>query len=342
MSKLIAKLSGSAAWGMTGIGPKPTLAPPDEQGGGNGGESGQQQQSEEGKGSEGEGQANGGGKEGEGESRAARMGGLMSQRSKAGGEGEGNGEGEGDGKQQTEEDGRPKGLADKFWNAKDKTVNVDAITKAYADLEKAHGDLKRQKGGGEVPKDAAEYFKEGVTVPEEAVNFKGLGADDPGVKAWADVCQKRGIGKTLATELMSDMLVTMNGHVAAPIDPEIEMKALGKSGPAMIDGLYTWVDGMERAGDLAEDDIDVIESIMGTAKGARFLAKMRNMTGEKPIPVTPGEGSRGMSTEQWNDEMKAAIKAKDYKKQAELEALGERINGTDNAFSGRPGGYSIG
>ena len=342
MSKLIAKLSGSAAWGMTGIGPKPTLAPPDEQGGGNGGESGQQQQSEEGKGSEGEGQANGGGKEGEGESRAARMGGLMSQRSKAGGEGEGNGEGEGDGKQQTEEDGRPKGLADKFWNAKDKTVNVDAITKAYADLEKAHGDLKRQKGGGEVPKDAAEYFKEGVTVPDDAANFKGLGADDPGVKAWAEVCQKRGIGKTLATELMSDMLVTMNGHVAAPVDPEREMQALGKGGPAMIDGLFTWIDGMEQSGDLAEDDIDVIESIMGTAKGARFMAKIRNMTGEKPIPVNVGEGARGMSAQQWRDEMREAVKAKDYKKQAELEALGERINGTDNAFSGQPGGYNIG
>lgn len=346
MSKLIARLSGSAAWGMTGIGPKPTLAPPDDNGSGGGNNAGNEgQQGEEGQqngGGNGDGEGQGNGEQkGENQSRASRMGGLMSQRSKTGGEGEGNGNDDGQ-QQQTEEDGRPKGLADKFWNAKDKTINVDALTKAYSDLEKAHGDLKRQKGGGEVPKDPAEYFKEGVTVPEDATNFKGLGADDPGVKAWAEVCQKRGIGKALATELMSDMLVTMNGHVAAPIDPEAEMKSLGKGGPAMIDGLFTWVDGMERAGDLSEDDIGVIESIMGTANGARFLAKMRNMTGEKPIPVTPGEGSRGMSAEQWNDEMKAAIKAKDYKKQQELEAIGERINGTDNAFSGRPGGYSIG
>lgn len=346
MTETIKHLQGSVAWGMMGIGPKPTLAPPDDNGSGGSNAGNEGQQNEEGQqqggaNSEGEGQGNGEQK-GENQSRTQRMGGLMSQRSKAGGEGGGNGEGEGEGQQQTEEDGRPKGLADKFWNAKDKTVNVDAITKAYADLEKAHGDLKRQKGGGEVPKDPAEYFKEGVAVPEEAVNFKGLGADDPGVKAWAEVCQKRGIGKALATELMSDMLVTMNGHVAAPIDPEAEMKSLGKGGPAMIDGLFTWVDGMEQAGDLSEDDIGVIESIMGTANGARFMAKMRNMTGEKPIPVNPGEGTRGMSAEQWNDEMKAAVKAKDYKRQAELEAMGERINGTENAFSGRPGGYSIG
>lgn len=346
MSKLIAKLSGSAAWGMTGIGPKPTLAPPNE-GGSGGGDEGQNNEGNEGSdgsGDEGQQGQGDGNQEGKSESRTSRMGGLMSQRSKAGGDGQNQGQenNDGDDKSGTEADGRPKGLADKFWNSKEKTVNFDALNKAYTDLEKAHGDLKRQKGGGDVPKEAADYFKEGVTVPEDAVNFKGLGSDDPGVKAWAEVCQKRGIGKTLATELMSDMLVTMNAHVAAPIDPELEMKALGKGGPSMIDGLFTWVDGMEAAGDLSEDDIEVVETIMGTAKGARFLAKMRNLTGEKPIPVNAGEGVRGMSPDQWQEEMKQAVKEKNYKRQAELEAMGERINGTENAFSGRAGGYNIG
>lgn len=351
MKERLGILGSSAAWAMTGIGPKPVMAPPNE--GGSGGSGDDDGDNGNGAG-DGDGSSNGdgggdSGGDGKGDKsspgRAAKLGGLFSKRSdgagtKDGGDG---GDGSGDDGAKTEPDGRPKGLAEKFWNAKDKSINVDALTRSYQDLEKAHGELKRSKGpgGGEVPESADGYFAE-LKVPVEADKFAGLTPDDPGLKSWAAVCKKYGVGKDLATNLMSDMLVSMNDHAPAPIDPDQEMKALGKTGPALVDGLFVWVDGLERGGQLSEDDIGVIENMMMTASGARTLAKFRNMSGEQSIPVTPGSGTRGMSQDQWHDEMKAAVKAKDYKRQSELEEMGNMINGTEQGMSGRQGGLNIG
>lgn len=218
-------------------------------------------------------------------------------------------------------------IADKFLN-KDKTVNVEALSKAYTDLEKAHGELRRSKGpaGGEVPENAEDYFKAGVTVPDDATNFKGLGSDDPGVKSWAEVCKEEGLGKDIAGRLMSKMLVKMNDHAAPPIDEEEEFKALGKNAQATIDGVFLWVDSRTASGEFSEDDIAVIDGLSQTANGIRLLAKFRNMAGEKPIPVDPGGGVRGMSVEQLDEAYKDAVKKGDYKEQARLDELRNRIN----------------
>lgn len=334
MKEQLERLRGGIAWGMTGFGPKPTLAPPDETGndGGEEGDDGNEGGADPG--SEG-----GDDKAGEQPKSKLEGKGLFAKRTQQQQE---QNDGETNDADPPPADGRPKGLADKFWDAEKKSIRVDALIKAQTDAEKALGELKRQKGpgGGEVPETEDGYFPDGVTLPETVENLS-VTPDDPGLKAWAKICKKEGIGKDLATRLMTSMFVEMDQFAPAPIDPEQEMKALGKGGEQLVDGLFVWVEGMERAGDLAEDDIEVIEQIMTTAKGARFLAKMRNMSGEKPIPVAPGSGQRGMSQDQWNEEYKAAVKAKDYKRQAELEALGEHINGTEPGISGRTGGYSI-
>lgn len=334
MNEKLKQYAGGVSWIMAGRGPKPVLAPPDETGNAGAGaddDAGNDDAGDD-KGSAGD-DASGGDKP----SGKTKLGGLFA------GKADDKGDGTGADDDKPGEDGRPAGLADKFWNPKDKTVNVDALTKSYKEIEKAYGELKRSKvpAGGEVPKDAAEYFADGVKVPEAAANFKDLGNDDPGVKSWAEVCQKRGIGKDLATGLMSDMLVAMNGHAPVPIDPAEEMKALGPNGAALVDGVYVWIDGKAQAGEFSEDDVSVIETMSQTANGIRLLAKFRNLSGVEPIPVTPGAGTRGMSQDQWHNEMKAAVKAKDYKRQAELEEMGNSINGTEPGISGRQGGVNI-
>lgn len=294
-----------------------------------------------------EGGAGGDGKGGKPGSKLGRSG-LFSQRSGGGDSGAGNGDGGNDDEDpdagKPDADGRPKGLADKFWDPDKKTIRVDALVKANQDAERAIGELRRQKGpgGGEVPKTADEYFKEGVTLPD-TVERLTITPDDPGLKAWAEICKEEGIGKDLAKRLMTNMFVRMDQFAPDPVDPVVEMKALGKGGPQMVDGLFAWVEGMERAGDVAEDDLDVIEGLMQTAKGARFLAKMRNMTGEEPIPVNPGGGAAGMSLDQLDAKFKEAVKNKDYAEQERLDALRDRINpdGQQPGISGRAGGYSI-
>lgn len=328
MKERIEQLRGGVAWAMTGIGPKPVMSPPDEQGNDGGQDNSGNDQgganASGGSGNENDGNGDGAGDKG---GRVGKLGGLFANRTNGNADDGKGGDNGGSDNAEPGADGRPAGLADKFWNAKDKTVNFDALNKAYTDLEKAHGELKRSKTvGGEVPENAADYFSQGVTVPEAADRYAGLTADDPGVKAWADTCKKYGVGKDLAGKLMSEMLVTMNDHAPVPIDPEQEMKALGKGGPALVDGLFVWVDGLERAGELSEDDIGVVETLSRTANGMRFLAKLRNMTGEKPIPVDPGGGAKGMSLDQLNAEYKEAVNKKDYKRQAELDELRTRLN----------------
>lgn len=267
--------------------------------------------------------------------------GLFSKRAAGGDSGSNNGDA-GNGDTNGDDGVKPK-IPDKFLN-KDGTPNVDGMAKAYADLEKAHGDLKRSKtpGGGEVPETADGYFAEGVKLPDSVENLT-VTADDPGLKSWAKICKEEGIGKDLATRLMTKMFVEMDEFAPAPIDPDKEMESLGKGGPAMVDGLFVWVDGMERAGDLSVDDVNVIEQIMMTANGARFLAKMRNLSGEKSIPVSPGSGARGMSEAQLDEAYKQAVKDKNYAEQERLDALRDQVapEGTAPGISGRAGGYSI-
>jgi len=324
MNERIQHYRGSVAFGMTGYGPKPVFAPPGETGSGDGGDDGDNGSGDDNGGSggddaEGKGASGSDGK-GNGDGSKLTGKGLFSKGKAGGDSGAGNGDG-GD-----EADAGPK-VADKFLN-KDKSVNVDALAKAYTELEKAHGDLKRNKGpgGGEVPKTAEEYFSAGVKVPDEAPNFQGLEADDPGLKSWAEVCKKRGIGKDLATGLMSDMLIAMNDHAVPPLDPEEEFKSLGKNAQATVDGVFVWVSSLERTGELSEDDIGQIEQLSQTANGIRLLAKFRNMSGEKPIPVNPGGGVRGMSIEQLDEQYKAAVNKGDYAEQARLDDLRNKIN----------------
>ena len=91
---------------------------------------------------------------------------------------------------------------------------------------------------------------------------------------------------------------------------------------------------------LSEDDVEIAEGLANTAKGMRFLARMRAISGGDPIPVNIGDGTRGMTREQWNDAMKDAIKAKDYREQERLEELGKMINGEEASHGGRPGGFT--
>lgn len=339
MKQQIERLRGGVAFGMMGIGPKPVMSPPDETGN-DGGEGGDNAGGDNG--------GNQGGDSGSGDggdkssSRSSRMGGLFANRQQANGD---TSQGGADGDEAPPSDGRPAGLAEKFWDADKKAIRIDALATAYKDLERVHGELKRSKGpiGGEVPEDASGYFSEGIQIPENADRFKSLAADDPGVKAFADVCKARGIGKDLASAIMSDMLVAMNEHAAIPIDPEQEMRSLGKGGPSLVDGLFVWCEGLEAAGQLSGEDLDVIEGLAGTAKGIRLLAKFRNMTGEQPIPIDPGGGVNGMSLDQLDTAYKEAVKKGDYAEQERLDALRAKINpeGQAPGISGRQGGYSI-
>lgn len=242
---------------------------------------------------------------------------------------------------ETHDDGRPEGISDKFWDAEKKAVRTDALVKSYAELEAAHGKLKREKSvGGEVPEKAEDYFRDGLDLGDDVDRLTVDGPDDPGLKAWGKICHKYGIGKELAVNLARDMFGEMNEFAPAPIDPDQEYEALGKGADAIIDGVFTWVDGAERSGKLTDGDVEIINDLQRTAKGISFLASMRAMAGEDRIPIIPSTGKRGLTADQWHEEMKDAVKAKDFKRQAELDEMSVGIFGDAPSHGGRPGGVN--
>jgi len=265
-------------------------------------------------------------------------GGLLDRRTK---EPEGDDKGA-EGDQGEADDGRPDGIPEKFWDAKEGAVKTDAMAKAYADLEKAHGQLKRDKQGTgkDVPESAEDYFKDGLDLGDDVKNLSVQGPDDPGLKAWGDVCHKYGIGKELATNLAKDMFGMMDQHAPAPIDPDAEFDKLGKGADALIDGVFVYYDGLQKSGQLSAEDADQVNELAKTANGIRFLANMRAMAGEEAIPMVASSGERGMTRDQWDTAFKAAVNSQDYAEQERLEKIGESIFGTGTARGGPAGGVN--
>lgn len=243
-------------------------------------------------------------------------------------------------KEEAPDDGRPEGLADKFWDADKKEIKTDEMAKSYTELEKAHGKLKREKSiGGEVPEKAEDYFPEGLELGDEVDRLSIDGPDDPGLKSWGEVCHKYGIGKELAVNLAKDMFGMMNEHADAPVDPDVEFDNLGKGADAIIDGVFVWLDGAEKSGKMSEGDIEIAADLSKTANGMRFLSAMRSIAGEEKIPFIHGSGQKGMSQVQWHSEYKQAVQDKDYKRQEELDAMSADVIGDHASSGGRMGGY---
>lgn len=334
MQKQIERLRGGVARvaSMQGIGwPRIAFAPPGDDSGGGDDKSGDDSGGDDKSGSDDK------GGDDKAPSRFANAG-LLNRRAASSADDEGDKKDDKAGNDEQPKDGRPVGLPEKFWDATKKAPKTDDIVKAYVDLEKAHGALKRGKGpAGDVPESPDGYFGDKFEVPEGAKNIP-VPADDPGLKASAKVFHKHGIPKDVAVGIVKDMLVEMNDHVAAPVDPDAEMESLGKGGPALLDGIFVWAEGRVNAGDFSDDDANVIAGLSETAAGVRFLAKFREMSGEQKIPIDPGTGKRGMSFTQIQDKYKEAVKAGDYAEQERLDKL------RDEMFPNQPlnltGGYT--
>lgn len=230
------------------------------------------------------------------------------------------------------EDGRPENVPVKFWDAEKKEVRLDSMLRAYNALEAKQ---TRKEGEGEAaPEKPEDYFPADFALDPE-VDRIGLEADDPGLKAASKVFHKYGISKTAAMGIVKDMFKEMNQHAPVPVDPAQEFKSLGANAQAIIDANIVWLEGLERDGKLGDADADIAVNLMQTAAGARFLNKMRGLSGQLPIPVSHGAPSASMSPEEWHSEMQEAVKKKDYNRQEELDGLSARVFG-NSASSGSP------
>lgn len=233
------------------------------------------------------------------------------------------GEDDDDGKQQDEDSkARPDDVPEKFWDNDKGEVKTSSLLKAFNDTKKALDTLKRDKGAKiGAPESAEDYFKEGLELDEDSP-FSIDGPDDPGLKAWAEVGKKYDLPKDVVVGIAKDWLKEMSPHAAEPIDPSAEKEKLGKNAQNIIDGVFTWLEGQEKNFD--DGDIEVIDQLSQTANGVKFLAKMRNQSGEQPIPVS-SVGSTTMSANEWHSKYNQAIKDNNYAEQERLDALSAKL-----------------
>lgn len=237
------------------------------------------------------------------------------------------GEDKSDAKQEGGDD-RPKWLPEKF-------KSPEAMARAYADLETKLRNSGRANPDDIVPETPDEYFDDGIELDPE-VDRLGLEPDDPGLKVAADVFKKYGIGKQTAQAIVKDMFKGMNEHAPSPVDPEQELQALGPNGRHVVKGTMLWLEKLDKEGKLSDEDADTAIQLMGTARGVKFLNKLRGMTGERSIPTGMHiADSGGMSPEEWHVAYQKAVADKDYAKQEQLDAMSSSVFGK-GAASGSP------
>lgn len=229
----------------------------------------------------------------------------------------------------------PGGLPDGMLGKTDRET-VDNLLKAYKNARKAIGDAK-PKG---VPKDAEEYAIEAdgdEDVIAEALNAEGNKEIMAGVRAAA---LKHGLSKAQFAGFVRDVMVSAKemaiDGAGEEFNLEAEVEELGgrqKAG-ALINGISGWLTGLHSQGVLSEADLEEAKIMAGTAKGLRVMSKLRDLSGEKPIPLHAAAGAVKSK-----DELNAMLADPRYmgdgpeaeKYRAEVDAEFQKFYGTSSA-----------
>ncbi|WP_206934141.1 capsid assembly protein [Roseococcus thiosulfatophilus] len=189
--------------------------------------------------------------------------------------------------------GRPDYIPENFWDAEKGEPRIEQMARTVAELR-----LKISRGAQNVPKAADDYKLPAIEgLPAEAVK-----PDDP---LWSDVrkaAHENGLSQAQLEALAKPYLARLAEAMQqqqATASPEViqqryaeEIKRLGPEGPAVLRDVKSWMGGLEQRGILSREEAQALYGVTN-ADGVRALAKLRQLTGEKPIPVTALEDGKG-------------------------------------------------
>ena len=178
----------------------------------------------------------------------------------------------------------PEGIAEHYVGANDQ----ETIDKLYSAVQ----GYRKEQSKKNIPEKAEEYtfdlpdeLKEKIPMPDEK---------DPLFPKFQELAVKHKLSK----ELFNDFAVELYGAVA-------EASAAGESGDEneekldfafesyggeekakpVQDGVIAWAEGQKANGVFDDNDVEEVRALSGYSQGLKFLAKLREQTGEKPIPV---------------------------------------------------------
>lgn len=191
---------------------------------------------------------------------------------------------------------RPEWLPENFW--KNGNIDSEGMAKSYAELRKAYNQKNNDKLGDTVDEYmSAEYFT-------EEGNFKAEGLvvpkDDPMLLAAYEAAKDAGLGVKATNDFIAKFMGKAGEMAPPPVDVDAEIKSLGKNGPHIIQGLKTWIDGMENSGDITADVKAKLVALGSDAAGIKALDFLRSKTGEQGIPTGKAvTGGHLMTASDW-------------------------------------------
>ncbi len=170
---------------------------------------------------------------------------------------------------------RPDNFPKKFWDDKE-GPDIEKMVDSYNSLEK-----KLSEGR---PKAPEEY---------DLTPLENIDPEDPLVVEYTAWAKENGISQESFISLAMKLVdVGYQSEQEAKLNTDNERKLLGENANEIIQSNINWGKGLVSKGIFTEQDYSELEVLGGTAGGQRLMQKLRQMQGEKEIPVVAIAGNQ--------------------------------------------------
>jgi len=171
---------------------------------------------------------------------------------------------------------RPEWLPEKFWDAEN-GINNEKLAKSYSDLEK-----KFSRGDHKAPKEYDTKFL-GENIPEDDAMLNGY--KDMALRYGFSQDDFEGLAKQFIDQQQSQE-VDRQEYIRQ------QKEKLGNNAVELIRSNHEWATGLLNKGLISNEEMQVLDTMGGSADGTRLIRKLRNMSGAKEIPIPSMQGER--------------------------------------------------
>jgi hypothetical protein len=178
---------------------------------------------------------------------------------------------------------RPAFVPEKFWDAEKGAPKLEAMSKAFTDMEKAF------RAGDHKAPEKPDGYKVTLDDKQKELLFGAKDADphaDPLFKQLTGWGVKNKISQAAMSEIMG-MYAEASGEEAGKfqIDVTAERAALGKNADAIIQNQHDFLGQMYKNGEIGEAELKEASILFETAAGIKLLQAIRGKYGEQTIPT---------------------------------------------------------
>lgn len=191
---------------------------------------------------------------------------------------------------------RPDGLPDHLVGAN----NNETIDKLY----KAFDGYRKDASTNKPPKSPADYKFDFGDKADGILQLDENGTD-PMLENWKGIFHENGVSNDTAQNIILGVFESIQGLQAAGggntegLDFDFEGIGGAAAAKPVQDGVKAWAQGLKNTGRMTDEDIAEIDVLSGYRQGLNLLSKIRELTGEKPIPLDNlAAGAEGEVTEE--------------------------------------------